>query len=124
MCGIAGQRHREPASREALYRDAAAMSTALHHRGPDMSCVWVEATGSCVLSFARLAIQDLSPEANQPMQSESGRYVLVYNGEIYNVDELCTLIGRTPGSFRTHSDTEVLLAAIEQLGLQAALESV
>jgi asparagine synthase (glutamine-hydrolysing) len=100
------------------------MNACLRHRGPDSADTWVEPRGLGVLAFSRLAIQDLSPAANQPMHSESGRYVLVYNGEVYNADELRALIGRAPQSFRTHSDTEVLLACFEGLGLERTLQAV
>ncbi|MFB3814209.1 MAG: asparagine synthase (glutamine-hydrolyzing) [Terriglobales bacterium] len=124
MCGIAGQVHREPADAAVLCAAGQAMATALRHRGPDMSGIWVEPNGRGVLAFSRLAIQDLSPEANQPMQSESGRFVIAYNGEVYNPEELRALIHRTPQSFRTHSDTEVLLACIEEMGLERTLRTI
>lgn len=121
MCGLAGQRLRDSAPPEKLERTARAMSAALRHRGPDADGCWIDPQRRTVLAFARLAIQDLSPAANQPMLSESGRYALVYNGEIYNCAELRLAIGRPATSFRTHSDTEVLLAAIEARGLHWAL---
>ncbi len=121
MCGFAGQRLREPAGEGRLERSAAAMIAALRHRGPDAEGRWIDPPRRTLLAFARLAIQDLSPAANQPMVSESGRFVIVYNGEIYNVDELRQLISRPASSFVTHSDTEVLLAVIEARGLERTL---
>ncbi|HEV8261842.1 MAG TPA: asparagine synthase (glutamine-hydrolyzing), partial [Burkholderiales bacterium] len=124
MCGLAGQRWGASVPRERLERAGRAMNACLRHRGPDSAETWVEPRGLGVLAFSRLAIQDLSPAANQPMHSESGRYVVVYNGEVYNADELRALIGRAPQSFRTHSDTEVLLACFEGLGLERTLQAV
>ncbi len=121
MCGIAGIMKGSAGDGASLRRSATAMNDALHHRGPNHAGVWLDAPGRVALASARLSIQDLSSEANQPMVSESGRYVLVYNGELYNVDEMRRRLGRPQQSFRTHSDTEVLLAAVEALGLAQAL---
>src|SRR5215470_6500767 len=124
MCGFAGHRVREPRPADVLERTGRAMIACVRHRGPDSDGLWVDSSGRVMMSFARLAIRDLSPEANQPMQSESGRYTIVYNGEIYNCDELRELIGRHAKSFRTHSDTEVLLACVEKLGLHRTLSAI
>ncbi len=124
MCGIAGFLRREPGRMDELECAARSMRAAMTHRGPDMSGMWAHPAGLGALAFARLSIQDLSPDANQPMHSESGRYALVFNGEVYNCDELRALIGRPANSFRTHSDTEVLLACIDKLGLEATLKRV
>src|SRR3954467_2530550 len=99
------------------------MVRTLVHRGPDDEGVWRDAAAGVALGSRRLAIVDLSPAGHQPMISESGRYVLAYNGEIYNAEELRAALRRDGEiRFRGHSDTEVLLAAIEKWGLQASLE--
>lgn len=123
MCGFAGELRRAAISPAQLDAEVARMNARLRHRGPDSTGYWGDPSNVLALGFSRLAIQDLSPEANQPMTSESGRYVIVYNGEIYNADELRALIGRSPKSFRTHSDTEVLLACFEKLGLERTLQA-
>ena len=98
------------------------MTLVLRRRGPDGQGLWLEPRGALALGHRRLSIQDLSIQGKQPMVSESGRYVITYNGEIYNSDELRTRLGRDAGSFRGHSDTEVALAAIEKFGLTAATQ--
>ncbi len=123
MCGFAGRLHRQPLPAEGLHELGRRMNSCLRHRGPDMEGYWADPQGLLALAFSRLAIQDLSPAASQPMRSESGRFTLVYNGEIYNAGELRQRIHRAPGSFRTHSDTEVLLACFEFLGLEPTLQA-
>ena len=126
MCGIAGFWSREGLARPALARAAARMAGALRHRGPDGAGVWVEAEPGIALGHQRLAIVDLSEAGAQPMVSHSGRYVISYNGEIYNHQDLRARLGkgRGGGSWRGHSDTETLLAAIDAWGLVRALEAV
>ncbi|HEX2059847.1 MAG TPA: asparagine synthetase B, partial [Thermoanaerobaculia bacterium] len=96
------------------------MADTLRHRGPDDDGVWVDAHAGVALGFRRLAILDLSDAGAQPMVSESGRYVIVFNGEIYNYRRLAAELG--PRSYRGTSDTEVMLACIETWGLQGAIE--
>ena len=121
MCGIAGIFSLSPPEHALLER----MLGAIEHRGPDDEGVWVDR--DCGIGFAhrRLSIVDLSPSGHQPMLSSDGRYVLNYNGEIYNHHALRAEIeaaGAVPeGGWRGHSDTEVLLAAITAWGLDAAL---
>lgn len=90
------------------------------HRGPDDSCLWGDQT--CRMYFNRLAIVDLSVAGRQPMSSPSGRWTIVFNGEIYNHTDLRK---RLPAkNYVGHSDTETLLWAIENLGFDAAVESL
>lgn len=121
MCGIAGCYRPGGGARE-LGAAAADMANALVHRGPDDGGHWVDPRGGIGFGHRRLAVIDLSPEGRQPMVSESGRYVISFNGEIYNFRELRTQLEATGHHFRGHSDTEVTLAAVEQWGLIEALK--
>ncbi len=122
MCGLAGvfrpTPDRDHASLEACAR---AMADALQHRGPDDSGVWADAEAGIALSHRRLSIQDLSPLGHQPMFSNDGRYALVFNGEIYNFQRLRDTLIAHGHAFRGGSDTEVLLAAICEWGVESAL---
>lgn len=100
------------------------MTATLTHRGPDDGGMWLDETAGIALGHRRLAILDLSPAGHQPMLSDSGRYVLVFNGEIYNHLELrqqLTALGAAP-SWRGHSDTETLLAAFAHWGVAETLK--
>jgi asparagine synthase (glutamine-hydrolysing) len=126
VCGIAG--FLDPGGTgvaEAMRRRVIAMTNALAHRGPDDEGAWVDPATGVGLGNRRLAIIDLSPQGHQPMHSVSGRYVIAYNGEIYNSPAIARTLeahGLAP-RWRGHSDTEVMLAAIEAWGLDKALES-
>lgn len=124
MCGIAGLIIGE-ASRSGLDLTASAriMGEAIFHRGPDDGDVWVEQTAGIGLSHRRLSILDLSPAGHQPMHSACGRFVIVFNGEIYNWPELRAALESAgqARAWRGHSDTEVLLAAVAAWGLKSAL---
>ncbi|HWP34933.1 MAG TPA: asparagine synthase (glutamine-hydrolyzing) [Thermodesulfobacteriota bacterium] len=127
MCGLAGVLdHTARTGPEALREAAARMAEALRHRGPDDAGVWVDAPAGIGLGFRRLAIVDLTPAGRQPMESACGRYVLAFNGEIYNFGALRRELERLPAPprFRGRSDTEVLLAAISRWGLEETLERV
>ena len=123
MCGINGFVLARPAATtEALHAIAHGMALALRHRGPDDTGTWVDADAGLGLSHTRLAILDLSPAGHQPMVSACGRYVLAFNGEIYNhLDLRADLAGAEP-AWRGHADTETLLAAIAAWGLEATLQ--
>lgn len=123
MCGITGflDLSRRTAT-EAAQRTAWRMLDTLTHRGPDDGGVWVDAGNGIALANRRLAIVDLSPEGHQPMHSACGRYAIAFNGEIYNYRSLMEELGKLGHAFRGHSDTEVMLAAFVQWGLEGALE--
>jgi len=96
------------------------MAAVLHHRGPDDSGMWADGAAGIALAHRRLSILDLSPSGHQPMVSPSGRFVIVFNGEIYNHLSLRQERGELP--WRGHSDTETLLAGFEAWGVEATLQ--
>jgi len=100
------------------------MGDTMAHRGPDGRGSWVEAESGVALSHRRLSIIDLSPSGHQPMTSASGRYVISFNGEFYNFEELRRDLLTLGHSFRGTSDTEVALAAFTQWGVARALEKL
>jgi asparagine synthase (glutamine-hydrolysing) len=120
MCGIAGFLHHTPDAESVTSR----MTDTLHHRGPDAGDIWNDTDAGIALGHRRLSIVDLSPAGDQPMSSASGRYVISYNGEIYNFTTLRPELETSGYRFRGHSDTEVLLAAIEERGVHGALDCV
>ena len=122
MCGLTGSLEFEPATpAETLQRQLVAMADTLRHRGPDSSGHWIDAKAGIALGFRRLAIIDLSELGAQPMTSHDGRYVMVYNGEVYNFPELRQELVSKGHEFNGHSDSEVILAAIVEWGLVAAV---
>jgi len=121
MCGVAGLIN-APAGTD-LASAARRMADCLVHRGPDDYGVWLDLNHGVALAHRRLSIIDLSPQGHQPMSSAGGRYVLAFNGEIYNFADIREELqgrGLAP-KWRGHSDTEVLLAAIEAWGFESAL---
>ncbi len=123
MCGIAGfwdsTHHFRADDAGAVLRR---MTDAIRHRGPDDEGFFQDAAAGIALGHRRLSVIDLSPEGHQPMVSASGRFVIVYNGEVYNHRALRQELVKLGAAFRGHSDTEVILAAIEQWGLDEALK--
>jgi len=120
MCGIAGL-WSAPAQGDDLCVRARRMADRLTHRGPDDGGTWAEPEQGVAFGFRRLAIIDLSPAGHQPMSSASGRFTVVFNGEIYNHVELAEQLRARGVSFRGHSDTEVALAAFEAWGVRESL---
>ncbi len=112
MCGIVGilNRNRDPVSSVILRK----MADAITHRGPDSEGFYID--GAIGLGHRRLAIIDLSPAGRQPMSSLDGRYILSYNGEIYNFQELRVILTARGYQFNSRSDTEVLLYAYVEWG--------
>ncbi len=122
MCGIAGFRtFSAELAPDSLRRIASAMTAALVHRGPDDSDLWVDPDAGLALGHRRLSIIDLSAAGRQPMVSACGRYLITYNGEIYNFPALRAELEAHGHAFRGHSDTEVLLAALALWGVNATL---
>lgn len=121
MCGIAGLFLRRPEAEAALLSRAAAMGAALAHRGPDGTGEWADGDAGVALAHRRLAIIDLSPGGAQPMASSCGRYVVSYNGELYNYRALRAELAAAGRPVQGESDTAVLLEAVAQWGVEAAL---
>src|SRR3954465_2058092 len=121
MCGIAGIFSNARIDEQSVAR----MIGPIAHRGPDDQGIWIDADAGIGLGHRRLAIVDLSPAGHQPMSSADGRFVLTFNGEIYNHAELRRELeqrGAVPeGGWRGHSDTEVLLQGVATLGLAETL---
>lgn len=121
MCGFAGFFQTgvpESVAKEILGK----MNGALVHRGPDEEGFWIASAAGIALGHRRLAVLDLTPAGHQPMISLRGRYVMVFNGEIYNHAELKERVSAERGvDWRGHSDTEILLAAVDCWGLERSL---
>ena len=124
MCGIVGFFERAPATGRDAGESLLAMRDALRHRGPDDAGVFIDADGRLGLGHRRLSIVDLSPAGHQPMHSADGRHVIIFNGEIYNYQEIrAQLDADSEGiRWRGHSDTEVLLTAIGRWGIVTTLK--
>jgi len=147
MCGFAGFLSQGRGIKNSIIQ-VKNMTQALRHRGPDQFDVWAETDGSLAFGFQRLAVLDLTLAGNQPMYSTSERYVIIFNGEIYNYQELrdelesgCRRLvasGQGPEDgcrmtegrgrkmegvvWRGHSDTEVFLAGVEEWGIRRTVE--
>jgi len=121
MCGIAGVLTSARVSQDQLERDAKAMGDSIAHRGPDDYGVWSDAECGIALSHRRLSIVDLSPAGHQPMVSADGRYVIIFNGEIYNFQDLRPAVEARGIKLRGHSDTEVMLESFALFGIEATV---
>ncbi len=122
MCGFAG--YLGNVAQEHASEILVKMGNAIACRGPDDSGVWFDLDAGMGLSHRRLSVVDLSPAGHQPMISASGRYVIAFNGEIYNHPQLREDLQRKWGrvSWRGHSDTETLLAGFEAWGIEATVK--
>lgn len=125
MCGIAGfyslKSNRNKSEQAAIGHR---LEQAIAHRGPDASAIWQDDNAPLTLCHRRLAIIDLSEGGRQPMHSHSGRYVVAYNGEIYNYLSLQKELEAAGIKFNSRSDTEVMLAAFEYWGINEALQKL
>ena len=122
MCGIAGFVDRTATwNAEEGASLARGMASTLASRGPDDDGVWVDTSSGVALGQRRLAIVDLSPAGHQPMVSGNGRYVITYNGEVYNFDQIRDELTGLGATFRGHSDTEVVLEACAAWGVADAV---
>ncbi len=121
MCGLAGLWHRDGASEGDLRDRVNRMTATLVHRGPDDSGIWLDTASGAGLGFRRLSILDLTPSGHQPMQSRDGRFVIAFNGEIYNFPELKAELTKAGEVFRGSSDTEVILGAASRWGAEATI---
>ena len=122
MCGISGYfSSNNSFSRNELLKISQKMNNSLYHRGPDSEGEWLEDDLSCLFSHRRLSIIDLTKNGFQPMLSRSKRYVLCYNGEIYNCEELKKLLRN---KLSGHSDTEVILELFAQYGLESVINKI
>jgi asparagine synthase (glutamine-hydrolysing) len=121
MCGIAGILLETGVNAPRRLRSIDAMSDTLRHRGPDDGGIWLDPAAGIVLGHRRLSIVDLSPLGRQPMHSADDRFVITYNGEVYNAANIREELRLRGYVFRGHSDTEVILAACQAFGLRCAL---
>ena len=127
MCGFTGFITTDQSVLTRAETTVKKMALAMKHRGPDDAGAWVEASSGIALGFRRLSILDLSSAGHQPMLSLSGRFVLTFNGEIYNHNELRELLSdwnlcQHAHPWLGHSDSETLLACIEAWGLEKTLQ--
>ena len=122
MCGIAGYITAHALPLSELKKIARRMTVSLVHRGPDDGGIWVDEKPGVSLGHRRLAVLDLSALGHQPMISADGRYVIVYNGEVYNFRGLQRELEDMGHLFRGGSDTEVILAAVVEWGIQEAVQ--
>ena len=125
MCGFSGFIEcNSQFNKDHLKENALNMAGVLTHRGPDSSGIWIDSDNGVGLSHTRLSIHDLTDSGNQPMLSSCGRFVIAYNGEIYNFLELRRQLNLSNRSYewRGFSDTEVLLESIKQWGLLKTLQ--
>jgi asparagine synthase (glutamine-hydrolysing) len=123
MCGIAGFfSNRARAQNRDLEAVLTGMCKSILNRGPDDAGLWIDEPQGIGLGHRRLSILDLSPAGHQPMTSADGRYVMVFNGEIYNFAALRRELEGLGQSFAGHSDTEMMLGAFVAWGIEAALK--
>ncbi|WP_027135630.1 asparagine synthase (glutamine-hydrolyzing) [Geminicoccus roseus] len=122
MCGITGIMLPPQARDRARLEAIAAMTVSLAHRGPDGSGIWLDRDAGIALGHRRLAILDRSDAGRQPMISHDRRYLITFNGEVYSAPKLRIELLARGHRFHGHSDTEIMLAAIVEFGLERALD--
>lgn len=123
MCGIVGfWEQRQTSNGMRSQETLQVMNDSLAHRGPDDQGIWVDEQAGIALGHRRLSILELSPLGSQPMVSECGRFVIVYNGEVYNHYSIRGELKSEGVNFRGNSDTETLLHSISQWGVETTLE--
>lgn len=122
MCGLAGFLCKPSAGATPPHETIRAMTESLAHRGPDAGTEWLDEDVCIALGHRRLSIIDLSPAGAQPMHSSDGRWVTIYNGELYNTEDLRAEVVQAgfTGNWRGHSDTEVILEAVSLWGVERA----
>ena len=124
MCGIAGFWQPPGEGVDRMSERVVQMAATLRHRGPDDEGRWIDVKAGVALGFRRLAILDLSPSGHQPMTSADGRYTLVFNGEIYNYQDLKAELAGEGYPFRGTSDTEVILAGCSRWGVERTIARI
>lgn len=125
MCGIAGYIEASGGSRSRpLDITARDMANSMASRGPDDKGVWTDQSAGVALAHARLSVIEVSPAGHQPMVSKSGRYVIVYNGEIYNTEDLRQELGLGAAAWRGRSDTELVLECCAHWGIRNTVEKL
>ena len=123
MCGLLGVwEGLDRSDTDTMRSRLSGMAGAIVHRGPDDQGLWWDVEAGLGFGFRRLSILDLSPEGHQPMESVDGRFVMMFNGEVYNHAALRRELEGLGHGFRSHSDTEVMLAAFVQWGVVAAVQ--
>jgi asparagine synthase (glutamine-hydrolysing) len=122
MCGITGFWVRPQDTREFLSQQILTMNDLLRHRGPDDGGIWVDEQAGIGLANRRLAILDLSSSGHQPIFSRCGRFVIAYNGEVYNFESIRQELKEEGKTFRSHTDTETIVEACAAWGLPKSLE--
>ncbi|HVC37702.1 MAG TPA: asparagine synthase (glutamine-hydrolyzing) [Gammaproteobacteria bacterium] len=122
MCGIAGiYTFEQRCDGAELRRRVEAMDATLRHRGPDSTAIWIDTEAGIGLGHTRLAIRELSPLGDQPMISSCGRFVIVYNGEVYSNAELSSDLKGVGRTLKGHSDTEAMLEACAEWGVERSV---
>ena len=131
MCGFCGflvnqQSIQQSLSISSYQQTIKQMTDAILNRGPDDDGFWLNDTNGVVFGHRRLSIIDLSQAGHQPMTSHQGRYVIAFNGEVYNFQDIRAELEKKNGAvkWRGHSDTEVILAAVECWGVEATLKKL
>ncbi|MTI11407.1 asparagine synthase (glutamine-hydrolyzing) [Curvivirga aplysinae] len=126
MCGITGFIDTRSGHRvQELEKIALKMGEAISYRGPDAAQAWADAEHGIAFAHRRLSIIDLSHAGNQPMESHCGRYMMVYNGEVYNAEDLRQeLDAKEPKQYQGHSDSEVILEGVATWGFRATIEKL